>query len=117
GPDGQMSKLMMLFSVFRANVPQLRIVPDPRAVMMHGVSLQDFNDTLQVYTGSYYVNDFNLFGRTWQVIVQADSRYRDEVEDLPRLAVRSKRGRMVPLGSLADVQQINGPLVLTRYNM
>jgi multidrug efflux pump len=117
GPDGKMSKLVMLFSVFRANVPQLRIVPDPRAVMMRGVSLQDFNDTLQVYTGSFYVNDFNLFGRTWQVIVQAESSYRDEVEDLARLTVRSSRGRMVPLGTLADVRQINGPLVLTRYNM
>src|SRR5262249_29048977 len=56
-------------------------------------------------------------GRTWQVIVQAEQFYRDQVTDLPRLAVRNKEGRMVPVGSLATVREINGPLVLTRYNM
>ena len=82
-----------------------------------GVSLHDFADTLQVYLGSLYVNDFNLFGRTWQVIVQADQQFRDQVEDIPRLQVRNANGTMVPLGSLANVREVNGPLVLTRYNM
>jgi multidrug efflux pump len=72
---------------------------------------------LQIYTGSLYVNDFNLFGRTWQVVVQAEAETRDQPEDLPRLAVRSSRGSMVPLGSLAGQRPITGPLVLTRYNM
>jgi multidrug efflux pump len=111
------SYLKALFSVFRANVPQIRIDPDPSACMIRGVSLKEFNDTLQIYTGSLYVNDFNLFGRTWQVVVQAEAETRDQPEDLPRLAVRSSRGSMVPLGSLAGQRPITGPLVLTRYNM
>src|SRR5262249_12339768 len=109
--------LVGLFTVFRANVPQLKVVPDERQCLTRGVDLRDFADTLRVYEGSLYVNDFNLFDRTWQVIVQADAPYRDEVEDLGRLKVRNQRGQMVPLGSLADVKEVNGPLVLTRYNM
>jgi multidrug efflux pump len=116
GPDGK-SRLMGLFSVFRSTVPQLRIEPDPRACMIRGVSLQAFSDTLQVYTGSLYVNDFNLFGRTWQVIVQAEQNFRDRPEALPQLRVRNARGAMVPLGSLAELREVTGPLVLTRYNM
>jgi multidrug efflux pump subunit AcrB len=106
-----------LFSVFRANVPQLHIEPDKRACLVRGVQLKDFEDTLVVYEGSLYVNDFNLFGRTWQVIVQADSEYRNQVGALAQLKVRNARGGMVPLGSLARVTEINGPLVLNRYNM
>jgi multidrug efflux pump len=106
-----------MFSVFRANVPELHIDPDPRACMMRGVNLRDFADTLQVYEGSLYVNDFNRFGRTWQVIVQAEARYRERAESLPFLAVRNSRGGMVPVGALARQREVNGPLVLTRYNM
>jgi multidrug efflux pump len=106
-----------LFSVFRANVPQLHIEPDKRVCMMKGVNLKDFADTLGVYEGSLYVNDFNLFDRTWQVIVQAKPENRDEVEDISQLKVRNARGNMVPIGSLAHIREINGPLVLTRYNM
>jgi multidrug efflux pump len=109
--------LMVLPSVFRANVPQLHINPNPSACMMRGVSLQEFADTLGVYEGSFYVNDFNLFGRTWQVIVQAESKFRRQPEDLPQLRVRNSRGAMVPVGALANHREINGPLVLTRYNM
>src|SRR5207253_1582474 len=78
---------------------------------------QDFADTLQVYTGSYYVNDFNRFGRTWQVIVQAEPEFRDQPEAIPQLRVRNARGAMVPLGSLAGMRPFTGPLVITRYNM
>ena len=106
-----------MFSVFRANVPQLHIDPDPRECMSRGVSLQDFAATLNVYEGSLYVNDFNLFGRTWQVIVQAEPRFRNRPEELSRLAVRNRKGRMVPVGSLATIREVNGPLVLSRYNM
>jgi multidrug efflux pump len=105
------------FSSFRANVPQLKIEADPRECIAKGVSLREFADTLAIYQGSLYVNDFNLFGRTWQVIVQADSPFRDEVEDLPRLRIRNRNGGMVPIGSLASIKEVNGPLVLTRYNM
>ncbi|HEY7307789.1 MAG TPA: efflux RND transporter permease subunit [Gemmataceae bacterium] len=120
GPDGKPTPptgLAGVFSVFRANVPQLHVDVDPRECITRGVQLKDFADTLAIYQGSTYVNDFNLFGRTWQVIVQADSRFRDQVEDLLRLKIRNNRGDMVPLGSLASVREINGPLVLTRYNM
>ncbi len=109
--------LVGLFTMFRANVPQIHIEPDMRACMAKGVSLQDFADTLAIFEGSLYVNDFNLFGRTWQVNVQADSQFRDQVEDLIPLAVRNSQGGMVPIGSLANIKAVNGPLVLTRYNM
>ncbi len=109
--------LLPLVAVFRANVPRLHIDANPAACMMRGVTLQDFADTLGVYEGSLYVNDFNLFGRTWQVIVQADSPYRRAPASLAQLRVRNSRGAMVPLGSLADQREVNGPLILNRYNM
>ncbi len=116
GPDGK-PRVTGLFSSFRANVPQVHIEPNKRACMAKGVNLKDFADTLQVYEGSLYVNDFNLFDRTWQVIVQAESDARDQLEDLTQLKVRNNRGGMVPIGSVAKIQEINGPLVLPRYNM
>ena len=106
-----------MFSVFRANVPQYRIVPDTGACTLRRVTMQDFADTLSIYEGSLYVNDFNRFGRTWQVIVQAEPAYRAKPEDIPQLRTRNVSGAMVPIGSLADERQVNGPLVLTRYNM
>jgi multidrug efflux pump len=113
----QLPGLVVMPSVFRANVPQIHLHPNPGACMMRGVSLKDFADTLSVYEGSLYVNDFNRFGRTWQVIVQAEAGFRDQPEDLPQLRVRNSRGVMVPLGSLADQREVNGPLILNRYNM
>jgi multidrug efflux pump len=107
---------LIMFSVFRANVPQLTVDPDPRECMTKGVNLQDFASTMQVFEGSLYVNDFNRFGRTWQVIVQADKEFRDDPSKLALLTVRNTKGAMVPLGSLAKVREINGPLVLGRYN-
>jgi multidrug efflux pump len=106
-----------LFSIFRANVPQLYFDLDRAECKARGVPLQEVFDTLNADLGSLYVNDFNLFGRTWQVIVQADSGFRDRVERVPQLKVRNNAGGMVPLGSLANVREVNGPLVLTRYNM
>lgn len=109
--------LASLFSAFRANVPQYHVLPDPQQCLARGVSLKDFADTLRIYQGSLYVNDFNKFGRSWQVIVQADARFRENPEYVPHLKVRNLDGNMVPLGSLAEIDEINGPLVLTRYNM
>jgi multidrug efflux pump len=111
------NKVATLFSVFRANVPQVRIDVDPRQCLQRGVSLQDYADMLQVYEGSLYVNDFNLFGRTWQVNIQADGDFRSRLEGLSLLQVRNKTAGMVPLGSLAGVRDVTGPLVITRYNM
>ncbi len=115
--DSPAPALVGLFSVFRANVPQYRIKPDWRTCMMRGVSLQDFAETLEVFEGSKYVNDFNLFGRTWQVNVQADADFRRSDDSLKMLETRNIRGAMVPIGSLADIKLETGPLVLTRYNM
>jgi len=110
-------QLANLFSPFRANVPMLKVEPDTREAMEKGVNLADFAETLRVYQGSLYVNDFNLFGRTWQVIVQAEDEFRDQVEDISKFKVRNSSGTMVPIGSLASIREVNGPLVLTRYNM
>ncbi|MDR3637053.1 MAG: efflux RND transporter permease subunit [Isosphaeraceae bacterium] len=104
-------------SVFRANVPQLFVKLNRIESMTKEVGLKDFFDTLRIYCGSLYVNDFNRFGRTWQVIVQADARFRNTIENVKRLKVRNAEGMMVPLGTVADVEERNGPLVLMRYNM
>jgi multidrug efflux pump len=110
-------RLMRLFTAYRANVPQLHVQPNTTECASRGVRIADVNDTLVAYQGSLYVNDFNRFGRTWQVIVQSDAPFRTSAEQLYRLKVRNVRGSMVPLGSLVDIGEQNGPLVLTRYNM
>jgi hydrophobe/amphiphile efflux-1 (HAE1) family protein len=106
-----------LTTVYNAKSPQLFIDIDREQCLQMGVSLGDLFATLQGYLGSRYVNDFNRFGRTWQVIVQAESEYRNQIEDVPQLRVRNQKGEMVPIGTLATVKQIAAPLVLTRYNM
>ena len=113
----QQPGLVGLTSVFRANVPQLFVDVNRTEAMVKKVALGDLFDTLRVYLGSIYVNDFNRFGRTWQVVVQAEARFRNQVEDVRRLKVRNADGAMVPVGTLANVKEVNGPLVLTRYNM
>src|SRR5690606_7763612 len=81
-----------------------------------GVPLTELFDTLQTYLGSAYVNDFNRFGRTWQVIAQADAPFRDSVEDIANLRTRNDRGEMVPIGSMVSVRQTYGPDPVLRYN-
>jgi multidrug efflux pump len=82
-----------------------------------GVALTDVFDALQAYLGSYYVNDFNRFGRTWQVNVQADAPFRTDAETIRQLKVRNADGDMVPLGAVVDVRESAGPVTITRYNM
>ena len=72
---------------------------------------------MQVYLGSYYVNNFNEFGRTWQVNVMADTQFRDRIEDVAMIKVRNKRGEMVPLGTVLEVRNSSGPAAVMRYNM
>ena len=81
------------------------------------MSLDDVNQTLQIYLGSLYVNSFNEFGRHWQVNVQAEGQFRNRVEDINLLQVRNKWGGMVPLGTLVNVREIGGPVFVTRYNL
>ena len=112
----QQPGLMVLPSPFRANVPQLKIDPDIHECMEKGVTLKDFADTLQIYQGSLYVNDFNLFGRTWQVIVQAEPQFRNQIEDLPRLQVRNQFGQHGAAGFAGQHRAGQWSVVMTRYN-
>jgi multidrug efflux pump len=106
-----------LFSSFRANAPQLYIDIDRTKCKTMNVSLNDVFNTLQVYLGGYYVNDFNQFGRTWQVNLQADQEFRLKAEDVRQLKVRNAAGDMLPLGTVATIEDIGGPTMITRYNM
>ncbi|MCX7082253.1 MAG: multidrug efflux RND transporter permease subunit [Methylococcales bacterium] len=113
----QQPGLVGLFTTFRASVPQLFLNVDRTRVKSMDVPLKDVFDTLQIYLGSLYVNDFNRFGRTYQVVAQADSEFRMTPEDITQLKTRNLKGDMVPLASLVNVLQINGPDKITRYNM
>ncbi|MGH3053763.1 MAG: efflux RND transporter permease subunit, partial [Gaiellaceae bacterium] len=109
--------LVGLFSSFRANQPQLYVDVDRVKAKSLGVSLSDVFNTMQVYLGSAYVNDFTRFGRNWQVNAQADSSYRVRPEDVGKLQVRNAQGEMVPLATLVHVQDTTGPVLVNRYNM
>ncbi|MFH1113312.1 MAG: multidrug efflux RND transporter permease subunit [Pseudomonadota bacterium] len=104
-------------STFRANAPTVFADVDRVKAMSLKVPLQSVFDTLQSYLGSTYVNDFNEFGRTWHVTVQAEGRFRTGTEDIKRLQVRNEKGEMVPLGTLAQVNLSTAPLRIDRYNM
>jgi multidrug efflux pump len=104
------------FNGFRARTPQLYADIDRTKVRSMGVSLNDVFETLQVYLGGYYVNDFNRFGRTWQVNLQADPNFRISVDAVKQLKVRNADGDMVPLGAVANIRDYYGPLTVTRYN-
>jgi multidrug efflux pump len=101
---------------YQANVPQLDAEVDRVKAKAQGVPLTELFDTLQTYLGSAYVNDFNLFGRTWQVIAQADGPYRDSVEDIANLRTRNANGEMVPIGSMVTVSETYGPDPVIRFN-
>ena len=109
--------LQGLFSSFRADTPWLYLDINRDQAKTMGVSMAEVFNTLQVYLGSLYVNDFNRFGRTWQVNVQADAQYRKQAEDLKQFKVRNATGTMVPLGTFASTRGISGPAMIYRYNM
>jgi multidrug efflux pump len=102
---------------FRSNTPQLFMDIDRTKASSLGVSLDDVNQTLQMYLGSLYVNSFNEYGRYWQVQVQADAPFRAKVENINLLQVRNQDGQMVPLGTLVKVREISGPIFVKRYNL
>jgi multidrug efflux pump len=106
-----------LTTTLRSNNPQLFLEPDRDKVMALGVPLNDVNQTLQIYLGSSYVNSFSDFGRHWQVTLQAEGRFRSQVEDINQLQVRNNLGQMVPLGALVKVRLDAGALTVPRYNM
>ncbi|MGO4776761.1 efflux RND transporter permease subunit, partial [Lysobacter sp. 2RAB21] len=103
-------------STYQANVPQLDAEVDRVKAKAQGVPLTELFDTLQTYLGSAYVNDFNQFGRTWQVIAQADGSFRDSIEDIGNLRTRNDRGEMVPIGSMVNIKQTFGPDPVLRFN-
>jgi multidrug efflux pump subunit AcrB len=113
----QQPGLVGLFNGFRARTPQLYADIDRTKVRTMGVALTDVFDALQAYLGSYYVNDFNRFGRTWQVNVQADAPFRVDADTVKQIKVRNADGDMVPLGSVINVRDTAGPVQITRYNM
>ncbi len=112
----QTPELAGLFSSFQINVPQLYADLDRAKAEQLGVSVTDVFETLQIYLGSLYVNDFNAFGRTYSVRVQADAKFRSQAEDIGQLKVRSSNGQMIPLSALLKVDATTGPERTTRYN-
>ena len=113
----QTEGLTGLFTSTRTNSPWLYLDIDRDKCLTMGVQLADVFDSLQGFFGSYYVNNFNQFGRTWQLNVMADEEYRHRVEDLLRIKVKNQKGQMVPLGTMTQVRDSSGPVLLMRYNM
>jgi multidrug efflux pump len=103
-------------SSYQANIPQLEIKIDRVKAKAQGVALTDLFETLQVYLGSTYINDFNQFGRVYRVIAQADSPHRQQAEDIGNLRTRNARGDMVPIASMITVVPTYGPDPVVRYN-
>ena len=109
--------LSRVFSTYRANVPQYFLEVDRNKVKVQGIAMSDVFMTLQAQLGSLYINDFNKFGRIYQVIIQAETEYRAEPEDLQHFYVRNKDGEMVPLSTVARLTPILGPTSLTHFNL
>ncbi len=116
GKAWQDKRLAGVFSSYQINVPQLNVNVDRVKVKQQDVKLTDVFQTLQVYLGSLYVNDFNRFGRTYRVVAQADAPFRSKVDDILPLKTRNAKGEMVPLGSILSVSQTYGPDIVQRYN-
>jgi hydrophobe/amphiphile efflux-1 (HAE1) family protein len=106
-----------LFNGSRVNTPWLYLDIDRTKCMALGVAVSDVFNTLQVYLGSFYVNNFNEFGRTWQVNVQAEPSFRDRAREIRQLQVRNNQGQMIRLGTLLDIRDTSGPVMVMRYNM
>ncbi len=112
----QQPQLRGVFSSFRMNVPQVWIDIDRERARRQDVAFPDLFGTLAVYLGSAYVNDFNRFGRTYQVVAQADAPFRSQLEDIGNLRVRNAAGEMVPLGSIVRTRETFGPDQVIHYN-
>ncbi len=111
------AELQGVFSSFRADTPWIFLDINREQAKVLGLSVSDVFTTLQVFLGSLYVNDLNWSGRTWQVNVQSDARFRRQISDIKQLSVKNAAGQMVPLSTIADFQQKSGPVLVYRYNM
>ena len=107
---------VMVSSLWRANVPQLNVDVDREKAKTLGVPIDSLFDTLGATLGTAYVNDFNKYGRTWQVLMSAESGFRSQPGDIGGIYVRSERGEMVPLSALAQIRQETGPETVERFN-
>jgi HAE1 family hydrophobic/amphiphilic exporter-1 len=114
---GAQSGLVGLYTLFRADVPQIFIDVDRTKAKTLDIPLNDVFGTLQAFLGSAYVNDFNKFGRTYQVKVQAEPQFRVQAKDINQLEVRTHSGEMVPIGTLINVEDSLGPQVVFRFNL
>jgi multidrug efflux pump len=112
----QRPELANVISTFRPSVPTYSVSMNTDKMQTLGVPLSDAYNTLQTFLGGLYVNDFNLFGRVWQVLVQAEPSFRDQPADVQRFFVRNSQGEMVPLSTLATIEPSTGPDVIYRYN-
>jgi hydrophobic/amphiphilic exporter-1 (mainly G- bacteria), HAE1 family len=116
-PSAQNPQVTGLRPTFNANTPQITVEVDRDRANQLQVSVQDIFDTLQVFLGSTYVNDFNQFNRAYRVYVQADSQFRSNPESINSLYVRSQTGAMIPLGNLVKISQTIGPSIISHYNL
>ena len=116
GKAWQHPALTDAFTSFTVAVPQLDVDVDREKAVSQGVNIDTLFTTMQAYLGSLYVNDFNLFGRTYQVNVQADAQYRQDIEDISQFKIRNAQGDMIPLGSFLDVEHSAGPDRVMHYN-
>jgi HAE1 family hydrophobic/amphiphilic exporter-1 len=112
----QQPELAAVFTTFAADTPQIYLDIDRDKTQVLGVKVSDVFNALQSTLGGYYVNDFNLFGRTWQVNIESEDRFRDAIEDIYRVYVRNSTGTMVPIRALAQAKLVQGPQVVIRYN-
>ncbi len=113
----QRPEIAQAYTTFRANVPKVFVDLDREKAKSLDVPISEVFQTLQAFMGSYYVNDFNLFGRVYRVMIQAGGEFRNRVEDIAALHVRARGGEMVPLGTLVRTESVLGPVLLNRYNM
>jgi HAE1 family hydrophobic/amphiphilic exporter-1 len=112
----QQPQLAGVFSTYAANTPQIYLDIDRDKAQVLGVKISDIFNALQSTLGSFYVNDFNVFGRTWQVNIQADTQFRDQISDIDQIYVRNAKGNMVPMRALAVAKLVQGPQTVVRYN-
>src|SRR5204863_5975040 len=105
-----------MYSAFRSQTPQMYVNVDRERCKALKVPLNEVFLTLQLYLGGFYTNDFNQFGRTWQVNLQGDPKSRLTPNQVRQLKVRNGKGEMVPLGSVAEIKETGGPALVIRYN-
>jgi hydrophobic/amphiphilic exporter-1 (mainly G- bacteria), HAE1 family len=109
-------ELASVYSTYAADTPQIYLDIDRDKAQVLGIKITDIFNALQATLGSYYVNDFNVFGRTWQVNVQAETPFRNQIDDIYRIYVRNAQGGMVPIRALAEAKLVQGPQTVVRYN-